>query len=105
MLYAQVSEKAMWPLVWEECQDMHKYLNRMSFSYQLILEKQMLAAQFGHEYRGVLVKWDVEDGMRKRGVLLETSDPKQMRAALFMLINEAEQERKGKSILMGSIVP
>jgi len=31
---------------------------------------------------------------RRREVLLETSDHKQMEAVLFMLINEAEQENK-----------
>jgi hypothetical protein len=56
----------------------------------------MLAAQFGMEYRGVLIKWvgnDPVKGERKREVLLETDDPAQMKATLFMLINEAEQER------------
>ena len=73
---------------------MHKYLNKMSYSYQLVLEKKMLASQYGHEYRGVLIKWLSADSENRRVVLLETSDPEQMRAALFMLINEAEQERK-----------
>jgi hypothetical protein len=93
MLYARMSEKATWPLVWEEVQDMHKYLNKMSYSYQLVLEKKMLASQYGHEYRGVLIKWGKVHDETKRVVLLETGDPEQMRAALFMLINEAEQER------------
>lgn len=92
MLYARVNEKATWPLVWEECQDMHKYLNKMSYSYQLILEKKMLAAQFGMEYRAVLIKWGKVHDETKRAVLLETGDPEQMKATLFMLINEAEQE-------------
>jgi hypothetical protein len=104
MLYAQVNEKATWPLVWEEVQDMHKYLNKMSYTYQLILEKKMFATQFGAEYRGALIKWvgnDPVKGERKREVLLETTDPAQMRAALFMLINEAEQvEKAGKRISM-----
>ena len=101
MLYARVNEKAAWPLVWEECQDMHKYLYKMTWSTQLTLEKKMLAAQFGMEYRAVLVKWVSEKDERKREVLLETDDPAQMKATLFMLINEAEQERKaGKQISM-----
>lgn len=94
MLYALVNEKAIWPMVWEECSDMHKHLNRMTFGYQLILEKKMFATQFGHEYRGALVKWAVVNETRVREVLLETSDVCQMKAALFMLINEAEQEGK-----------
>lgn len=94
MLYAQVNEKATWPLVWEEVQDMHEHLNRMTFGYQLILEKRMFATQFGEEYRCVLVKWKVVNETRVREVLLETSDICQMEAALFMLINEAEAEHK-----------
>ena len=94
MLYAQMNEKAIWPMVWEECQDMYRYLNRASFGYQLILEKRMFATQFGEEYRGALVKWTVVNETRVREVLLETSDVCQMKAALFMLINEMEQEGK-----------
>jgi len=97
MLYARMSEKATWPLVWEEVQDMHKYLNKMSYSYQLVLEKRMFATQFGAEYRGVLIKWgkvQKTHNETERVVLLETTDPEQMRATLFMLINEAEVEYK-----------
>jgi hypothetical protein len=90
MLYAQVNEKAIWPLEWEECQDMHRHLNRMTFSHQLILEKKMLAAQFGMEYQGALIRYSTVDGVRAREVLLETSDVCQMKAALLMLISEAE---------------
>jgi hypothetical protein len=89
-----MSEKATWPLVWEEVQDMHKYLNKMSYTYQLVLEKKMLASQYGHEYRGVLIKWGKVHDETKREVLLETDDPAQMKATLFMLINEAEIEYK-----------
>jgi hypothetical protein len=96
MLYARVNEKATWPLVWEECQDMHKYLNKMSYTYQLVLEKRMFATQFGAEYRGVLIRWNGKQypETNRREVLLETDDPAQMKATLFMLINEAEVEYK-----------
>jgi hypothetical protein len=100
MLYARMSEKATWPLVWEEVQDMHKYLNKMSYSYQLVLEKKMFSTQYGHEYRGVLIKWGRVHDETKRVVLLETSDPAQMKAALFMLINEAEELAKGHKMNM-----
>jgi hypothetical protein len=75
---------------------MHKYLNKMSHIYQLVLEKKMLAAQFGVEYRGVLLRWNLKQNpeVTRREVLLETDDPAQMKATLFMLINEAEQEGK-----------
>ena len=73
---------------------MHKYLYKMTWSTQLTLEKKMFATQYSPEYRCTLVKWSVENGVRVRSVLLETSDICQMKAALFMLINEAEVEYK-----------
>ena len=96
MLYARVDEKSQWPNEWDEVQDMFKYLNRMVWGYQLILEKKMFATQFGMEYRGVLVRWNGKQypETNRREVLLETDDPAQMKATLFMLINEAEVEYK-----------
>jgi hypothetical protein len=83
-----------WPLEWEKCNDMFKYLNRMMWGYQLNIERRMLYSALHPEYRCVLVKWDEDrannNEQRKREVLLETSDPAQMEATLFMLINEAE---------------
>jgi hypothetical protein len=102
MLYAPMSDKGQWPLAWEKCELMSKHLNRTLFGYQLQIEKRMLCDAEHPEHRGSLVKWTVEDGMRKRDVLLETTDPKQMEAALFMLINEAEQAVKASN---PSLVP
>jgi hypothetical protein len=97
MLYAQVKDKGMWPMKWEKCQLMHEHLNRISWSYQLSVEKRMLFdAGWYSEYRGVLLKWTPNSMTRDmvREVLLETCDPEQMEAALFMLINEAEEQAK-----------
>lgn len=96
MLYAQVKDKAHWPMRWEKCELMHKHLNRMTYNYQLSIEKRMLFDEFHPEFRAVLVKWVPNSITRDmvREVLLETSDPEQMEAALFMLINEAEQAAK-----------
>lgn len=103
MLYAQIGNhksKGMdWPLEWEKCQDMHNYLQRMTWGYQLNLERRMLFSETASEYRCVLVKWVNGENRpilkeRRREVLLETSDPAQMEAALFMLINEVEVEYK-----------
>lgn len=104
MLYARMNDhknKHMdWPLEWEKCNDMFKYLNRMMWGYQLNIERRMLYSALHPEYRCVLVKWEQETPTaqhtqtdlpkKKREVLLETSDPAQMEATLFMLINEAE---------------
>ncbi len=96
MLYAQVKDKAHWPMKWEKCELMAKHLNRITYNYQLHIEKRMLFDEFHPEFRAVLVKWENNLLTRdmKREVLLETFDPEQMEAALFMLINEAEQTQK-----------
>jgi len=97
MLYAQVKDKAMWPMKWEKCELMHKHLNSISWSYQLQIERRMLFDAVHPEFRGVLVKWTPNTSITRdmvREVLLETGDPEQMEAALFMLINEAEQAAK-----------
>jgi hypothetical protein len=96
MLYAQVKDKTMWPMKWEKCEAMFKHLNRMTYGFQLEIHGKMFATQDGPEHRAVLVKWVPNSVTRDmvREVLLETFDPEQMEAALFMLINEAEQAQK-----------
>jgi hypothetical protein len=96
MLYAQIDrDNYVLPMQWDKCDSMYKYLNRMARGYQLIAERKMFQVE-GPEYRCVLVRWVVDDVAfkRRRDVLLETSDPKQMEVALFMLINEAEAQAK-----------
>ena len=96
MLYAQVKDKGMWPMKWEKCDLMTKHLQGITYSYQLHIERRMLFDMEHPEFRGVLVKWRANSVTRDmvREVLLETGDPEQMEAALFMLINEAEQAQK-----------
>ena len=108
MLYAQVKDRGMWPMRWEKCELMAKHLNRMTYGYQLHMERRMLFDAVHPEFRGVLVKWTPTAGMTRdmqREVLLETSDPEQMEAALFMLINEAEQAAKAAYDKRVSMVP
>jgi hypothetical protein len=96
MLYAQITGKDyVLPMQWDKCYDMYKYLNRMTWGYQFIAERKMFQVA-GPEYRCVLVRWVHDHNMweKRRDVLLETSDPKQMEVALFMLINEAEVQAK-----------
>jgi hypothetical protein len=96
MLYARVSDKSQWPLKWEKCEAMFKHLNRMTYGFQLEIHGKMFATQDGPEHRAVLIKWVNNSVTRdmKRETLLDTCDPEQMEAALFMLINEAEQAAK-----------
>ena len=98
MLYAR-TDKQNWPMAWEKCQSMHDYLQKMGvWNIQFTIEKRMLHSQLAPEFRATLIKWGEQDRstapqgyvQRTREVLLETSDPQQMEAALFMLINEAE---------------
>ena len=98
MLYAQINkDNYVLPMQWDKCDGMYRYLKRVSRGYyQLIAERKMFQTD-GAEYRCVLVKWTaaVDVGAKHiREVLLETSDPKQMEVALFMLINEAEAQAK-----------
>jgi hypothetical protein len=44
----------------------------------------------------MLIRWAKTRDENQREVLLETSDPAQMKAALLMLISEAEPEYKAK---------
>ena len=105
MLYAQMDDRKMsWPLQWEKCQDMHKYLNKMAWGYQLMMERRMFNNVQYPEYKCSLIRWVQEIPTaqhtqtnlpkKTREVLLETTDPAQMEAALFMLINEVEAEHK-----------
>ena len=102
-----MTDKAMWPMKWAKCEDMFKYLNRMTYGFQLEIHGKMFATQDGPEHRAVLIKWGNNPLTRdmKREVLLETCDPEQMEAALFMLINEAEQTQKAAYDKRVSMVP
>jgi hypothetical protein len=106
MLYAQIS-KDRWdslPDEWDEVNDMFDYLHKMVWGYQITFESRMFSTQYGAQYRCSLVRWSSEiptarhtqtnPPQKNREVLLETSEPEQMKATLFMLINEAEVEYK-----------
>ena len=113
MLYATM-DKDRWsnlPPEWDEVQDMFKYLNRMTWGHQITFESRLFSAPDAPKYRCTLILWEsvppkgnLAGYDRKREVLLETSDPEQMEAALFMLISEAEAEHKAAKH-KGSMVP
>lgn len=101
MLYAKI-DKDVWgtalPMSWDKVQDMFRYLNRMRWGYQLEFQTKLFNT-LGPNIMCVLFRWENNSMTRvtqerRREVLLETSDHKQMEAVLFMLINEAEQENK-----------
>ena len=98
MLYAQV-DKRRWdeiPSEWDEVRNMFQYLHRMTYAHQVTFESRMFHSDEYPQYRCTLLRWENNKITRamKREVLLETFDPEQMEAALFMLINEAEQAQK-----------
>jgi hypothetical protein len=104
MLYAQV-EKKRWnevPSEWDEVQDMFKYLHTMTYAHQVTFESRMFHSDDYPQYRCTLVRWENNKITRdmKREILLETTDPAQMKAALLMLISEAEPEYKAQRVSM-----
>ena len=96
MLYAQVDKKR-WddiPAEWDEVRAMFQYLQRMTYGTQLTFESRMFNSGEYPRYRATLIRWAKTRDENQRTVLLETSDPAQMKAALLMLISEAEPEYK-----------
>lgn len=74
------------PDEWELVINAHKFLQKYTIQYQLIMERSMFGG--GVEYRCVVVRWDSD---RARHVLFETTDPKHAELMLTMLISEAKQ--------------
>ena len=108
MLYAQVDKKR-WddiPSEWDEVRDMFQYLHRMTYAHQVTFESRMFHSDEYPQYRCTLLRWENNKITRymKREVLLETSDPAQMKAALLMLISETEPIYK-EAKLRVSMVP
>ena len=97
-MYAQIDKKR-WddiPSEWDEVRDMFQYLHKMIYDYQVTFEARMFSLPDTPQYRCTLVKWVGNRVTRdmKRETLLETSDPAQMKAALLMLISEAEEQTR-----------
>jgi hypothetical protein len=95
MLYGTLDEKQWFklPMCWDKTQSMFDHLQRMGWNHQLTFEARLFNTE-GALYRCVLIKWEGNGFTRdkRREVLLETTDPAQMEAALLMLISEAETE-------------
>jgi len=108
-VYARIDREA-WgsalPMSWDKTQNMFRHLSTMDYRYQLTFETNVLANSLAPAIRCSLIRWDdrrvsvggVGPRTSERQVILQTSDPKPMEAALFMLINEAEQEMKNGQI-------
>lgn len=102
MLYAQMDKK-LWgnlPMEWDKTQSMFSYLDSMRYTledfHQLVFETSMFGTP--PMYRCAILKWSnnpiTQD--RKREVLVESSDPKQVEAVLLMLISIAEEEKRAR---------
>jgi len=72
-------------------------LDTMVYGYQLVFESKLFNVE-GPSIRCLLLRWHNNEQPRKREVLVSTTDHTQMEAALFMLINEAEQQIKEMQI-------
>ena len=90
MLYAALSKhsKLDLPMAWDKPRAMFDYLTKISWSYQLEFQSKLFNGIEGPDIIAVLIRW--ED--RKRNLLLQTSDPKQLEAALTMLISEVQHD-------------
>jgi len=99
MLYAQI-RPSEWgsalPMNWDKSQSMFHHLQKMTNRtwYQLAFEQRMFYSPLDKMYRCQLVQWRDDLGIKKRDVLLETTEPEQMEAALLMLIATFEDARK-----------
>lgn len=85
---------------WDKCEAMFKHLNKLIWGYQFQAERKMFQTE-GPEYRCTLVRWErtpMNSRDNRRTVLVATSDPAQMEAALYMLINEAEALAKANNV-------
>lgn len=85
---------------WDKVQDMFNYLQSLRYTladfHQLVFETSM----FGTPplYRCAIIKWSNNPITRdrKREVLIESSDPKQVEAILIMLISIAEEQKRAR---------
>jgi hypothetical protein len=107
-VYARI-DKEVWgtalPMSWDKVQDMWRHLHALCWTYQLTFDTNVLANSLAPSIRCSLIEWESvpQRGSfvgfdQRRNTILQTTDPKQMEAALFMLINELEQEIKNGQI-------
>ena len=71
-------------------------MKSLDATYQLVIARRMFDVAYMEEYQFTLISWENNPTVweKKRCVLLETTDLKQMESALFMLINtEVENQR------------
>ena len=102
MLYATIDKK-LWctqvPMRWDKVQAMFQHLNRMTWGYQLEFASSMFNLPEHPPIQARLIKWESHGRpSNNRTVLVETTEPEQMQAALFMLINEAEAQTKAQDV-------
>lgn len=83
------------PMRWDKVQSMFLHLNKMAWGYQMTFDVNVFSSSVQPPYRCTLVRWGSRALIcQKREVVLQTAEPQQMEAALFMLISNAEQEIK-----------
>lgn len=102
MLYATIDKK-LWgvyvPMRWDKVQVMFQHLNRMTWGYTLEFASSMFNLPEHPPIQARLIHWESSfPAASKRVVLVETTEPEQMEAALFMLINEAEAQAKAQGV-------
>jgi hypothetical protein len=100
MVYSQVNRDLhQLPMVWDKCESMFRYLQKIAYGYQYITERKIFGTA-GPEYRCALVYWENNPMTRdrRRKLLVETSDPQQMEMVLLVIIKEAEAQAKANNV-------
>ena len=102
MLFASI-DKQLWgarvPMRWDKVQGMFHHLNRLTWGYQLEFAAPMFNLPEHPSIQARLIKWESHSQTSsKRTVVVEATEPEQMQAALFMLINEAEAQTKAQGV-------
>jgi hypothetical protein len=97
-MYAPIERRQLHglPLGFEKLEWLEKKLKSLDATYQLVIARRMFDVAYMEEYQFTLISWENNPTVweKKRCVLLETTDLKQMESALFMLINtEVENQR------------
>ena len=110
-MYAPTTNKEHIPLGWEQPEYLFKRLQILTLGmptrYQYLWERNLLSHLDVPQIRATLVKWTpVENNLRmeaERDVLLQTTDPDVMGAALLMLIAVATDERIARGLPNGKV--
>lgn len=88
MLYADLDER-MYPPGWEEAEYLTKQLKQVSWSYQMVVQRKMVAGLDGPDHKFAIIKWGIRVNLNdvpKRDVVWEGSEFSELTGMLRLLI-------------------